>query len=461
VVNLVDRPLAGLRPWYIALPPLLLVGFLTGLFFLATAGQIRLQNANDVLHVSQLRQQALSDYLALIRDADTAQRDYLLTGDTTYLAPHREAVAKLDPTLDNMRRGYVGNAPALANIETLRTLTVRKLGEIEATLALYTTQGAGRAIQLVRTDLGKRVMADIRRTVREMQAAETRSIAAATSGWSADVRLTRWLTSTGAVLNIILVLIASRLTYIYMQRRMREATRLRGQKHDLEQQVDDNTKDFATLSAHLLTVAEREKASLARELHDELGGLLVASHMDLSWVERHLAPLDSAVQLRMKRIHQNLSAGVDLKRRIVEELRPTLLDNMGLFSALRWQLKETCAASGLKCSENYPAEEPRFAPDAAIAVFRILQEAVTNILKHAGARAVDVDVAIDSETFTLRITDDGKGILPERLKAVGSHGLASMRHRIAALGGTFNLKCPEAGGTMLTAQLPLNRALAA
>lgn len=460
-MKLVERPFRGWRPWYIVLAPLLLVAFLAGLFFLATAGQIRLQNANNVLHISQLRQQALSDYLALIRDADTAQRDYLLTGDPAYLAPYREAVAQLDATLDNMRRGYAGNAPALANIGALRSLTVRKLGEIEATLTLYNARGAGRAIQLVRTDLGKRVMSDIRATVRELQTAETRNIATATSRWSADVRLTRWLTTTGAVLNLILVLIASRFLYMYVQRRMREASRLRGQKHELEQRVDDNTKDIATLSAHLLTVSEREKAALARELHDELGGLLAASHMDLAWVERHLAPLDPAAQQRMKRIHENLNAGIDLKRRIVEELRPTLLDNMGLFSALRWQLKETCAASGLKCSENYPAEEPRFAPDAAIAVFRILQEAITNILKHAGAQAVVVDVAIDSETFTLRIADDGKGIQPERLKAVGSHGLASMRHRITALGGTFNLKCPEAGGTTLTAQLPLSRALAA
>ena len=460
-MNIVDGPLGGLRPWSIALPPLLLVGFLAGLFFLATAGQMRLQNANSLLHLSQLRQQALSDYLALIRDADTSQRDYLLTGDPGYLAPYRQAVTKLDSTLDDMQQGYAGNAAALASIGTLRTLTGRRLGEIEATLAVYNAQGAGRAIQLVRTDLGKRVMADIRAIVGEMQAAQTRDIAAATAGWSDDVHLTRWLTSTGAALNIILVLIASWLAYIDMQRRMRETARLRGQKHELEQLVDDSTKDLATLSTHMLTVAEREKARLARELHDELGGLLVASHMDLSWVERYLAPLDPAIQLRMKRIHQNLSAGVDLKRRVVEELRPTLLDNMGLFAALRWQLKETCQASGLTVSESYPAQEPRFSPDASIAVFRILQEALTNILKHAGASAVDVAVAMDETTFTLSITDNGRGILPERLKANGSHGLASMRHRIAALGGTFNLQCPASGGTTLTAHLPLTRALAA
>ena len=460
-MKILDGPLGGLRPWYIALPPLLLVGFLAGLFFIATAGQMRLQSANGLLHTSQLRQQALSDYLALIRDADTSQRDYLLTGDPAYLAPYRQAVAELGSTLDNMQQGYAGNAAALASIETLRNLTGKKLGEIETTLALYKARGAGRAIQLIRTDLGKRVMAGIRGTVAELQAAQTRDIAAATSGWSSDVRLTRWMTSAGAALNIILVFIACRLAYGDMLRRMREAKRLRGQKHELEQQVDHGTRDFVELSAHLLTIAEHEKASLARELHDELGGLLVASNLDLTWLERRLAPLDGATQLRVTRIRKNLLAGVDLKRRIVEELRPTLLDNMGLYAALRWQLKETCEATGLKVSESFPSQEPRFAPDAAIAFFRVLQEAITNILKHAGATAVDVAVAMDEKALTLSISDDGKGILPERLKANGSHGLASMRHRIAALGGTFSLRRPETGGTTVTAQIPLDRALMA
>lgn len=451
----------ALGPWYVAASSLVLVAFLAGLFFVTTAGLSRLQDANSLLHVSQLRQQALSNYLALIRDAETAQRDYLLTGEPAYLEPYQDAVGKLDATLDHMQQSYVGNMNASANVGALRGLTGQKLGEIEATLALYRAQGAGRAIQLVRTDLGTKVMSDIRRVVGGLQSEETRNIAAATSGWSADLGVTRWLSSAGAALNVILVLVAIRLAYVDRRRRMREARTLRGQNLDLEQQVDHGTKDFAELSAHLLTIAEREKSLLARELHDELGGLLVASNMDLTWMERHLAPLEPAAQVRVARIRQNLIAGVDLKRRLVEELRPTLLDNMGLFAALRWQLKETCEASGLTVSEAYPANEPRFAPDAAIALFRILQESVTNILKHAGASAVDVAVAMDDKTLTLSIADDGKGIRPERLKANGSHGLASMRHRIAALGGIFNLKCPESGGTTVTAQIPLDRALAA
>jgi signal transduction histidine kinase len=181
--------------------------------------------------------------------------------------------------------------------------------------------------------------------------------------------------------------------------------------------------------------------------------------MDLSWLQQRLPTSDPNIQQRFKRIHESLSAGVDLKRRVVEELRPTLLDNMGLFAALRWQFKETCRRAGLKCTETIPDSELKFSPDAAIGVFRIAQEALTNILKHAEAKSADLVIGIEGETFVLRVSDDGKGIPPSRLQTVTSHGLASMRHRIAALGGSWEVRSPSTGGTVVTALIPLPRML--
>jgi signal transduction histidine kinase len=317
-----------------------------------------------------------------------------------------------------------------------------------------------RAIQLVRTDFGEQVMDDIRTTVGTLQSEENHELRDATAGWRTDLRLTRWMTAGGAALNIFLVLVGFRLVFKDLNRRTRLATELFGEKTELERLVAERTQDLAHLSTHLQSVAEREKYALARELHDELGGLLVASRMDLSWVEQHAPPFDEGVQQRIRRIHDYLTAGVDLKRRVVEELRPTLLDSMGLFAAMRWQFKEACNRSGLRCSERYPEQEPAFSPEAAIAVFRICQEAVTNILKHAQAKCVDVSVVVADGTFTLRIADDGRGVPPHRLRAIGSHGLASMRHRVLALGGSFNLESPPDGGTVVTVHLPLAASLA-
>src|SRR5882762_6168856 len=114
--------------------------------------------------------------------------------------------------------------------------------------------------------------------------------------------------------------------------------------------------------------------------------------MDFTWLEDRVATSDAEVQAHFKRVHDALQAGVDVKRRVVENLRPTLLDNLGLFPALRWQVADTCGRAGLKCTERYPPEELSLTPEASIAIFRIVQEALTNILKHAQARNVEISI---------------------------------------------------------------------
>jgi signal transduction histidine kinase len=458
-MKILGEELGEIGRWYIALPPLLLLGFLIGLFFLAVAGQSRLNAADERVHDSQVRQQALTDFIGLLSDAESGQRGYLLTGESSYLAPYTEAVANVEAALDRVHAAYGTNGNS-REFQELRILTGKKLGELEDTLALFKKRGTSPAVNVVRTDVGKRTMDEISRLVGDLRMAEARELALATAQWQWDFSVSRWLSAAGVVLNIGLVLLATRLVYTDMRRRARQATDLRDQKQELEQQVHERTRELTALSTHLQGVSEQEKSALSRELHDELGGLLVAARMDLSWLQQRLPTNDPGIDQRFKRIHESLSAGVELKRRVVEELRPTLLDNMGLFTALRWQFKETCRRAGLKCTEAIPESEPKFDPDAAIGVFRIAQEALTNVLKHAEAKSANLLVGIDEETFVLRISDDGKGIAPHRLQTNGTHGIASMRHRIAALGGRWEVQSPASGGTVITASIPLPRMLA-
>src|SRR3984957_6577986 len=457
-MKILGEELGGIGRWYIALPPLLLVVFLIGLFFLAAAGQSRLNAANERVHDAQLRQQALGEFIALITDAESGQRGYLLTGESSYLQPYTEAVANVEAALDRVREAYGGKGDT-KEFQELRILTGKKLGELEDALALFRKRGSAPAVNIVRTDVGKRTMDEISRIVDTMRLKEARELSAATAQWQWDFQVSRWLSAAGVILNIGLVLLATHLVYGDMRRRARQATNLRDQKLELEREVDERTRELTALSTHLQGVSEQEKSALSRELHDELGGLLVAARMDLSWLQPRLPTSDPSIEQRFKRIHESLSSGVDLKRRVVEELRPTLLDNMGLFTALRWQFKETCRRAGLKCSETIPDSEPKFNPDAAIGVFRIAQEALTNILKHAEAKSADLVIEMEGDTFFLRVSDDGKGIPPNRLQTITSHGLASMRHRITALGGSWEGGSPTAGGTIVTAVIPLPRML--
>jgi signal transduction histidine kinase len=457
-MKIFGEELGKIGRWYLALPPLLLIGFLIGLFFLAAAGQTRLNMTNERAHRSQLREQALNEFAGLITDAESAQRGYLLTAESSYLAPYANAVTRVGQALDRLHDAYGGDDSS-SEFHELRVLTGKELGELEDGVAIRKKRGISPEASVVGTDVGKRTMDVIGAIVAKMRGEEANEAAAANAEWQNDFRLSRWVSAAGAILNIGLVLLAIRLVYTDMRRRARLAAALHDQKLQLEQQVEARTSELTALSTHLQGVSEQEKSALSRELHDELGGLLVAARMDLSWLQQRLPTADPSIEQRFKRIHESLSAGVDLKRRVVEELRPTLLDNMGLFTALRWQFKETCRRTGLRCTETIPETELKFSPDAAIGVFRIAQEALTNILKHSEAKSADLFIAMDRDTFTLRITDDGKGIPSARLIPSTSHGLASMRHRIAGLGGTWDLGSPSSGGTVVTACIPLARML--
>lgn len=456
-MKILGEDLGGMGRWYLALPPVLLIGFLVGLFFLAAAGQTRLNMANERAHRSQLREQALNEFAGLMTDVESAQRGYLLTGESAYLTPYADAVARVGEALGRLHETYRGDESSSA-FEELRVLTGKELGELEDGIALRRKRGSPWAASVVGTDAGKRTMDALVAIVAKMRSAETGEAVAANAEWKSDFRISRWVSGAGAALNIGLVLLAIRLVYGDMRRRARQAAALRGQKALLEQQVEARTSELTALSTHLQGVAEQEKSALSRELHDELGGLLVAARMDLSWLQQRLPTADPSIEQRFKRIHDSLSAGVDLKRRVVEELRPTLLDNMGLFTALRWQFKETCRHTGLQCTETIPDSELKFDPDAAIGVFRVAQEALTNILKHAEAKSADLFISIDHDTFTLRVADDGRGI-PGGLVTGTSHGLVSMRHRIAGLGGTWEVGRADLGGTVVTARIPMARML--
>jgi signal transduction histidine kinase len=458
-MKILSEELGSIGRWYIVLPPLLLIGFLAGMFLLAADTQSRLNAADERVHNSEVREQALDEFLALTTDAESEQRGYLLTGEDIYLRSYAAAAGKIGGALDRLQRTYGAGARPSDEMRRFRDLSREKLVELDDTLALYGKSGLDAAQSAARTDMGKRTTDGILANVAVLRQREGAELSAATARWRSDLRLSRWITLGGAMLNIGLVVLATGLVYGDMRRRAQQATDLKLQKRELARQVDDRTRELTALSTHLQGVSELEKSALSRELHDELGGLLVAARMDLSWLQQRLPTRDPAIEQRFKRIHESLSAGIDLKRRVVEELRPTLLDNMGLFAALRWQFKESCRRTGLKCSETIPETELRVSPDAAIGVFRVAQEALTNILKHADATSADLAVNIDGDTFVLRISDDGKGISTHRPQPITSHGLASMKHRIAALGGDWEIHAAATRGTIVTARIPLSSML--
>ena len=217
--------------------------------------------------------------------------------------------------------------------------------------------------------------------------------------------------------------------------------------------------ELSELAANLQRYAESEKVLLARQLHDELGGALVGAKMDLAWLRRRIGSSDPEVMARWERLERALETGIAFKRRIVEQLRPTLLDNLGFYAAARWLVEESCAEAGLKAELDLPLPEPQLNQDVGIALFRILQESIRNVTRHAQANRVSIAIIMDpANVLRMMITDDGVGLAADRLKTLGSRGLGSMRHRMRAIGGEFQVKSAAGQGTEIMVRVPLAEA---
>jgi signal transduction histidine kinase len=221
---------------------------------------------------------------------------------------------------------------------------------------------------------------------------------------------------------------------------------------ELERLVEERTRELSALSTHLQDLTEKEKAALARDLHDELGGLLTAAKMDLSWLQSRIAG-DPDIVERLHQLGAVLDEAMDVKRRVVEDLRPSLLDHFGLPTALRAYVESVCAKSDLR-ADIAIAAEAEFPKDIAIALFRVVQEGMTNVVRHAHAHTVRLELEFDGELCCLALIDDGEGIDLAHPSFRWSHGLTGMRQRVRALGGRFSLDSERGRGTRLRLELP-------
>jgi signal transduction histidine kinase len=210
------------------------------------------------------------------------------------------------------------------------------------------------------------------------------------------------------------------------------------------------------LIAHIQGAMEQQKAILARELHDELGGLLVGAVMDVAWAEQHVSAPPAELRQKLQRARNTLSTAIDLKRKLIEDLRPTLLDNVGLFAALRWHVQVTCKQLGLTCTVHVPDDEQRFLPNMPITLFRIVQEALAVIVAANPKAAVDFSVVINGNSLAIEIRSDPSPTHTGSRPPEDAHFLAAIDHRIASLGGEFRHRHDPECGTTITALFPLD-----
>jgi signal transduction histidine kinase len=239
---------------------------------------------------------------------------------------------------------------------------------------------------------------------------------------------------------------------------------------EMRRRCDDRIPSAHGLVSYLQSVIEHEKAVVARELHDELGGLLVAASMDLAWLDKHIAVAPDIaasgadgseaaerfeVRRRLNRLKETVAGAVVVKRRVIEELRPTLLDNVGLFAALRWLVSDTSTHTHLAISFKHPAHEPPLGPEMSIALFRIAQAALGLITEYKSVESVALRLDCHDHLLTLSIIGLGRHLPPDPNPPRESFELAAIRHRSTVLGGSIRFSTSLQGEIGLTAFMPL------
>jgi PAS domain S-box-containing protein len=227
-----------------------------------------------------------------------------------------------------------------------------------------------------------------------------------------------------------------------------------------EDNVRSSREQLRHLSQRLQEIREEERTLIAREIHDELGQQLTGLKMDITMVEKKIADAEmknnAAVQKKLRQMKQLIDETIQTVRKISSELRPGILDDLGLVPAIEWQAKEFFERTGVRCALETSLEHLELQRNSSTTLFRILQESLTNVSRHANATRVKITLATENENVQLTIEDNGKGIPPEKIFESESLGLLGMRERAAALGGRVEIRSEKRKGTCVCVVLPIN-----
>lgn len=227
------------------------------------------------------------------------------------------------------------------------------------------------------------------------------------------------------------------------------------ERREVEERLRESQRRLRALTARREAILEEERARISREIHDELGQILTASKLDVAWVRDSIPGARADVRARLDELASRLDATVKTVRRITTELRPVVLDQLGLGPAVEWLARDFAHRTGLACSVRAALEGRTLPPDTATGLFRILQEALTNVARHAGATTVRVELWAVTDTVCLEVSDDGRGIADTDVARGDGLGIMGMRERAILLGGALELGPRQQGGTRLSVWAPI------
>ena len=391
-------------------------------------------------------------------EAESGQRGFILTGDRAYLAPYDAALKDIDVLLKRLG----ANVPRAMNeseaMQAFRHLLSQKIGEMALTVRLRQEERAEVVNFVMTSNVGLEQMRAFQLQGDALLAQADAVVAANRAELYRLLNVSRFGLAAGVLAAFFAFFLYVNQTRTLRETDARQKQLLEAERDALESQVRERTARLTELATYLQQAVEDERAHLARELHDELGALLTAAKLDAGWIARKL-PAEAVAPLRSRfdRLLDTLNQGIALKRKVVADLRPPLLSELGLGEALR-ALPDSgdIGEHGGRLEIELPDALPDVPAQTALALYRIAQEALTNVRRYAQARSVRLRLGVEGDELVLAVEDDGVGFDPAA-RSHNRHGLAGMAHRVQMLAGRLDIDSAPGKGTRITARVPFAR----
>ncbi len=391
------------------------------------------------------------DLVKGVLDAESGQRGYLLTGREEYLTPYSAGLKDIETAFKTLDAAYGRDTDSSALLKRLHGLTETKLSELALTVQMQKEGKRQAGKDMTLSGIGKEYMDAIRATGNELLALETHRLENSQRAVSDILLFSRLGVALLSAVSLCLLLVTMRQDLAFKTQQQEHQQAMQVEQQRLQSEVARRTAQLVELNNHLQTAREDERHHIARELHDELGALLTAAKLDVARIKSRLTGAAPETLERLNHLVESLNSGIALKRRIIEDLWPSTLGDLGLVATLEILAREFSKSSGL--AVHCALHPVRLSPMADLVVYRLVQEATTNIAKYAKARNVWLNLETRGDQVCISVRDDGAGFDAGQL-GVKAHGLLGMRFRVEAERGVLELKTAPGQGTLVQALLP-------
>ena len=387
--------------------------------------------------------------------AETGQRGYLLSGRPEHLLPYRQALHDIDAGYLFLDRYYSGQPDSAAVLDQLRQLTGVKLSELALSISRREKSPGVDDLDKVLTDPDRQQMNAILALASELMDHESERVETGRQNLQRTLMISRiGVTALSAISLLALALYLKQTAALKAQQLALKKT-VQAERDRLDIEVKRRTAQLTELTHHLQTAREDERHRLARNLHDELGALLTSAKLDAARIKSRLAGSAPEAIERLAHLVDTLNQSIALGRSIIEDLRPSTLSNLGLVVTLEILAREFAERSNVKVECDLAPVA--LGAHAELMVYRLAQEAITNISKYAKARHVWLTLGAQNGLVTVTVRDDGVGF-DTSVEPRSAYGLVGMRYRVEAEGGSLRVVSAPGMGTQLQVSLPASDA---